>query len=265
MNIMIRIAFLGAGFYGTQRLKNDKTIQGEFERLLSKIYCSDIKVTISSRLDRMVNALDFALVYTPIDNRISFYGLKVFLTSQLGPQVVIKDICFVPENFSPRHHCLYKTYCYLVQNQKPMNPLLSPISYLPKILLNVEKAKEAIQLFIGTHDFIRFSSPEGEENTMVTIDNAYLEEKDGMLYLRFQGKNFLRYQVRFMAGSIIRYAQGKMTLEQIQRLLEGKDPSYPRYKAEPQGLFLEHIEYEDFKEPENFHFFAGVSFSKRNK
>lgn len=243
MKIMIRMSFLGRNFYGTQRLKKDRTIQGEFERLLSKIYCQDVKVMISSRLDRFVNALDFAITYTPVDDRISFCGLSVFLTSQLSPEVVIKDIRYVDDDFSCRHHCNHKTYCYLIQNKKPMNPLLSSLSFMPKQLLDTEKAKEALNLFLGTHDFVRFSTPEGDENTTLTIDKVSLKEKDGMIYLRFQGKNFLRYQVRFMVGSVIRYAQGKMTLKQIQRLLEGFDPDYPRYKAEPQGLFLERISY----------------------
>ncbi len=260
MKIMIRISFLGRDFYGTQRLKNDRTIQGEFERLLSEIYCQEVKVLISSRLDRHVNALDFALTYTPVDERISFYGLSKFLSAHLSPEVIIKDICYVDDNFSCRHHCKCKTYCYLIQNVKPMNPLLSSLSYMPKTLLDVDKAREAIQLFQGHHNFVRFATPEGDEDTNLTIDKVSFTEKEGMLYLRFQGKNFLRYQVRFMVGSVIRCAQGKMSLDQIKRLLAGLDPDFPRYKAEPQGLYLESISYPDDIDAGKESSFPGVSF-----
>jgi len=81
-----------------------------------------------------------------------------------------------------------------------------------------------------------------------------------MLYLRFQGKNFLRYQVRFMVGSVIRCAQGKMSLDQIKRLLAGLDPDFPRYKAEPQGLYLESISYPDDIDAGKESSFPGVSF-----
>ena len=76
MKILIRISFLGTSFYGTQKQSDKKTIQGDFESLLSRVYDEKVKVTISSRLDRGVHALDFALTFDVLnDPQLSGKGI----------------------------------------------------------------------------------------------------------------------------------------------------------------------------------------------
>ena len=79
MRYFIRIAFLGNGFYGTQKQKNHRTVQGDFEEKLSQIFDENIKVIISSRLDRNVNALDFALAFDTEKDTVSPDHLKYYL------------------------------------------------------------------------------------------------------------------------------------------------------------------------------------------
>lgn len=243
MKYMIRIAFNGESFYGTQRQKKERTIQGVFEECLSSLYDTEIAVTICSRLDRGVNALDYALTFTPVDNRISISHLKYYLTRYFKPEILIKNVIEVDDSFSPRYDCSKKTYCYLIQKSSAFNPLLKNISYITKKDIDVDKIKECISLFKGTHDFRRFATPEGDENTILKIDSVSVKEKHGMIYLRFTSKAFLRYQVRFMVGAIVTYAFNKGTLDQIKELLDGKDNDFPKNKAPANGLFLEKIDY----------------------
>ena len=82
MNIFLRIAFHGADFYGTQKQKDKPTIQGLFEDLLSKIYNTPIKVTISSRLDRFVSALDFGLTFFSPNDKYTLSYLSFHRTER---------------------------------------------------------------------------------------------------------------------------------------------------------------------------------------
>ena len=54
--VLVRISFLGDKFYGTQKLKGLLTIQQLYEDALYNLTLKEIKVTISSRLDRYVSA-----------------------------------------------------------------------------------------------------------------------------------------------------------------------------------------------------------------
>ena len=107
-----------------------------------------------------------------------------------------------------------------------------------------------MSLLEGEHDFSQFATPEGDENTFLTLDKASVKDVNGMLQIRFTSKAFLRYQVRFMVGAILSYCDNKLTLFQIRRLLNGEDIKRQKLKAEAKGLYLEHISYPEIEEKE---------------
>ena len=242
MRYLVFLAFNGQNFYGTQRQKENRTIQGLFEDFLSQYYQEDIKVTIASRLDRYVNALSFALAFSFKKERKTKEDLQYVLNRMFAPEVYVTEIVEVAEDFSPRYDCTSKTYCYLIQKPGYVNPLLSSLSYIPDCHLDIERIKEALPLFQGTHEFSSFATLEGEENTLFTINSTSYSEEEGMIYLRFKGKAFLRYQVRFMVGALLSYGNHRIEKDDIIDALAGKRELI-KVKAEPQGLFLEEIEY----------------------
>lgn len=243
MKIFIRFSFFGQSYYGTQKLPKYKTIQGEFESLLSRIYASNIKVTISSRLDRGVHALDFAITFTPTNEDISIEHLEYYLKRSVSKDICIKKVCKIDDSFSPRYDCLDKQYLYIIQNTSNPNPLLNSISFTPKKVLNVSQLKETIEMFKGIHDFSSFCSKEGDENTLLEVKETSLEQNGDLIFIRFKAKAFLRYQIRFMVGSAISVCLGYMTIEEIKNSLAGKSETHIKFKAEPQGLILEKINY----------------------
>lgn len=253
MTFFVRFSFFGETFYGTQKQKDKPTIQGLFEDLLSKLYNTPIKVTISSRLDRFVNSLDFAISYvSPDESKISLDRVRYYLKRMLPKDVVLKDVRVVKDDFSARYSCSYKRYLYIIQNQKEKNPLFNRISYVPKKPIDRKKIDEILSLYEGTHDFRFFATPEEGDKTVLTLSKAYSEERDGFLLLRFQGQSFLRYEIRFLVGTALEYGDDKISKDTILSLLNGKEVPYIKYKAEPQGLLLERIFYPDFDAEETF-------------
>lgn len=245
MNYFVRIAFLGKKYFGTQRQKDKLTIQGVFEEVLSKVFDEKILIKISSRLDKGVNALDFAFTFKTETCKLKPDYLKYYLSRTFQSDVFIKDVRIVNENFSARYDCLYKQYIYLIQDGAEFNPLLSEITYIPKRKLDFDKLYEIINLFNGTHEFKYFSSPEGDENTRLTMDCVEAKKQNNLIMISFKAKSFLRYQIRFMVGTAMLYEKGKISIDTIKNLLSGKNEKFPRLKAEPQGLFLQQIKYEE--------------------
>lgn len=260
MKYLIRFAFKGSNFYGTQRLKNFRTVQGEFEKALSYLYNAPIQVTIASRLDRGVNALDFAITFTSVNNNIKINNLKHYLSDCFKNEIYITNIQSVDNSFSPRYSCLYKTYCYVIQNSEIKNPLLNDISYQTNKKIDLDLAKKVISTFEGEHDFKYFASLEDHENTLLTVIKTDVKEENNVLYILFTAKAFLRYQVRFMVGALLSVNKNKGTIEDIQELLKGNKVKFPRTKAEPQGLYLKKIYYPTLEENELFSF-PNVSFN----
>lgn len=242
MNILINCSFLGEHFYGTQKQSEKITVQGVIEEKLSTLFSTNIKTTTCSRLDRGVNALDFYLSFK-IDKEVNLSHLRYFLNRSLGPDIFFKDIKEVPDSFSPRYSAHSKTYLYLIQNSDIKNPLLANITYIPPQKLDKKLLKECGKLFVGVHDFKYLSKPlDKEENTVMTIDSFSIDEDD-LLKIRFKGSAFLRYQIRFMVGTMLRYSKKKISKEEVEKLLRGEKIQMSPLKAEPQGLLLEKVEY----------------------
>ena len=255
MKRFLRFAFLGESFHGTQKQPHDQTIQGLFEELLSRIYGQDVKVTIASRLDRGVHALDFAITFDLPNDSISDDHLFYYLKRSLGKDVFLKEMRKADDSFSPRYDCLDKQYLYLIQEKK--NPLLNPLSYSPKYPLDIEKLVNTLSLMKGKHDFRYFSTPEDDDNTILEMKDVSVVEEDGLIKIRFVSKSFLRYQVRFMVGSGISVAIDRLDIHDVMDALEMKKELPIKYKAEPQGLFLEKINYPDIKDDNPIEFILG--------
>ena len=244
MKILIRCAFSGENFHGTQKQPDKRTVQGEFENALSQIHSRPIKSVISSRLDSGVNALDFALSYETERPSFDLDHLHYYLRRTLPKDIFIRSVSEADEDFSARFSCRGKTYLYQIQNGKERNPLLNTFTYSPIASLDENKLEAAGSLFVGLHDFRQFATPEKkDENTILTIDSFDMKEVGEILQIRFHGKSFLRYQVRFLVGSMIQHANGILSLTQIERLLAGESFRFRKLKAEPQGLTLEKLDY----------------------
>ena len=245
MNVLLRFSFLGENFHGTQKQPNCRTVQGEFEAKLSVIYDVPVKTVLSSRLDRGVSALDCALSFH-VEKRLDLDRLKYFLRRSLDKDIFLRSVQEVPETFSARFDCKKKTYLYRIQNERERNPLYNRFSFSPVRPLDEAKLEEGGRLFVGTHDFRFFATPEkDDENTILTLDSFSLSKEGPFLALRFQGASFLRYQVRFLVGSLFLLSQGRIDERTIRSLLRGEEVPFRKLKAPGEGLTLERLEYDE--------------------
>ena len=71
MRILVNISYDGLYFIGSQKQPEGRTIQGEFEKLLSNLFNEEIKVIICSRLDAKVSARNFAFAFDT-ENKSSY-------------------------------------------------------------------------------------------------------------------------------------------------------------------------------------------------
>lgn len=242
----MHIAFDGLCFHGTQKQKDKKTVQGELEKLLSKIYDSPISLECCSRLDGDVSAIDFVCAFKPLDNRIDKDKLKNVVSGPFNGILKIKSIEEVDNSFSPRYATHSKTYMYLMDLNG--EPFLQSHCYQPSDKFDLGKYKEALILFLGTHNFELFSSKDDrksdDETFISAIESIEIKERDGILFTFIKGPCFHRYQIRFMIGAALDYVYGKGTLESIQDRLNGIGSNdKPRFKVPGKGLVLYKVEY----------------------
>lgn len=243
MRFLMDFSYSGAGFNGYQKQPSKRTIQGEIEKVLTSINGGkNIIIYSSGRTDAKVNALH-QMAHFDFDKEITAYKLKGALNSYLPDDIYINELKEVSNDFHARYMVKSKTYEYKI-NTGVFNPLLRTHVYQYCKPLNISKMEKALQYFIGSHDFTTFTCAEDKrEDKVRTINNALINNKEGIITITFEGKGFLKYQVRNMVGTLIKIGEEKINPNVIPSLLEKKDRRCASLCAPAEGLTLISVSY----------------------
>ena len=241
----LKIGYIGTNFHGFQRQPNLRTVEEELIYHLRKLnYIDDLKKSrfrIAGRTDAGVHSLG---------NVISFQSEKEVrvneINNSLPDDIQILAKAPVRYAFKPRY-ALMRQYRYLLFHD-----------------LNMDKLNEVAELFKGTHNFTNFTK-RFQKTTTRTIDdikinkvalNDYskrefpnLHDIVSPIFIDIYGESFLWNMVRKMMRVFVDVALDKMTLEDVEKLLNPpKDSLRASIKVmEPDYLILMDIKYDGIK------------------
>ena len=240
MRYRISVAYNGSKFYGFQRLKGKRTVQGELESALTKINKQKLEVKGAGRTDRGVHALDQG-VHFDLDVKVPPKRLKNAINSIVKPDILVNDVVIVDDDFHARFNVVKKTYTYVI-NLGEFDTIKDDFLYNYNRDLNISAMKRASKVFLGPHSFECFTSGERESYDSI-IYKIKIKKKKNLLYLTFEGKSFYRYMVRNMVGSLVTVGEGKLNSSDISAYLTGEKKNI-RYTTVPaNGLYLVKIDY----------------------
>ncbi len=244
MKFLIKFSYDGTNYSGFQNQTGLDTIQGRMEEALQKINNGKkTNLVATGRTDKKVHALA-QYAHAGIEVNITEKKLKRALNSNLPPDIHVIDTKIVEENFHARYDVKEKIYEYRL-NMGEYNPLERNYVFQYNHELDIQKIKEAMTYFKGTHDFRAFVTENKEkENCVRTITKADVEQKGEELIFHFQGTGFLRYQVRNMVGLLIRVGEKKIEPSKVKEILESKDRTKSGKTAPAEGLYLVEVLYE---------------------
>lgn len=244
MRFLIKFSYDGTNYSGFQTQPGLNTIQEKLEEALAIINNGQkTNIVATGRTDKGVHAL-CQYAHADIDVDITEYKLKRAMNSNLPDDIHVIETHIVPNDFHARYFVKNKEYKYYI-NLGEYNPLERNYVFQYNYILNVDKMKDAIQVFLGTHDFRAFVTESKEkENCVRTINYVNVEQENNKLIITFRGDGFLRYQVRNMVGILIRVGENKISTEDVERILMSKDRTTTGKTAPPEGLYLTNVSYE---------------------
>jgi len=237
-NYLLRLAFIGTNFHGWQVQPNLRTVQGELQRALGKIFSQEVKVTGCCRTDAGVHALDYVANFK-VERVFPEDKLLKALNGILPKDIGVCEVKKVSEEFNARYSVKGKIYLYKIWNSEVRNPFLYPFSWQVKKKINVDYLEEILKKFEGVHDFQAFAKIEGEKNTVINLEKVSLRVEGHLIEIRLKASHFLRYMVRRMVGTAVKVVLGVYEDEILEELLQGKGKA--PYTAPPQGLHLERV------------------------
>ena len=240
MRYFMRFSYNGSKFNGFQKQVDKRTVQGDLESVLSKIFNENIRVVASGRTDAGVHAYNQCLHFDS-SKEVDFDKLKFSLNSLLH-NIYVKELYSVPEDFHARYDCTKKEYIYKI-NVGEFDPIYEEYIYQYNKSLDIEKMKDACMYLIGEHDFRSFTSLDYEKNCVRTIYSIDISIENDIIYIDFVGNGFLKYMVRNLVGLLIEVGSNNRNVEDVKKILDSMDRKEAGICAPSMGLYLANVYY----------------------
>lgn len=221
-NYKIIVQYDGTKYNGWQRQKNTKnTIQEKFESVLSLMCGKNVEIFASGRTDAGVHA-QAQVANFKCETDKTCAEIMDYLNHYLPSNILVTGIEEVPERFHSRLNAVSKTYEYTIATKKP-DVFIRKYVYCADKIPDIEKMKNASQLFLGTHDFLGFSSVgKTKKSTVRTVNFMDIEETDGLIKIRINANGFLYNMVRIISGTLFDIGTGKLSASDIENIFNAK-------------------------------------------
>lgn len=271
MAMLLRLAYDGTDFHGYARQLGTtadsrpvRTVQGELEAVLGRLYKTPIHTRAASRTDAGVHARGQIVAFDP-PFEIPARGLLLGLASNLPGDMIasaawlVDDAQVGGEPLHPRFHNLGKHYQYRIRTTALRDPLCARYEWHLPRALDVDRMREAAAALIGEHDFAGFRAADCQAKTTVrrlrsveltvrtladidplAADGGRIDLADAvaLIDIDVRGDAFLKNMIRIIAGTLVGAGRGTFGVERIEELLRSGDRTRAGQTAPAQGLTL---------------------------
>ncbi|MFO7565754.1 MAG: tRNA pseudouridine(38-40) synthase TruA [Enhygromyxa sp.] len=260
---LLRLAYDGTEFHGFARQVGPgapvRTVQGELEAALAKLYKQELRTRGASRTDAGVHARGQVVGFDP-PFVIPPRGLLLGLAAGL-PRDLIATAAWVLDEpgLDPRFANLGKHYRYRIRITSLRDPLSERYEWHLPRPVEVEAMRAAAPRLVGEHDFAGFRAADCQAKTTVrrirsieirtqtlaeldslSADPGRIDAADAIAVIEIdvRGDAFLKNMVRVIAGTLVAIGRGQFGPERIDEVLRSGDRSRAGSTAPAQGLTL---------------------------
>ena len=255
-NILLTISYDGTDFCGWQRqaaskdVREMRTVQGEVERALHKLFSEKIDLHGSGRTDSGVHArAQAANFFCPVES-IPAQNIPRALNNFLPRDVRINSACEAHENFSARFSATSRVYRYFILPCEI--PCAASARFVWQIKKNpeIETLQKMASILKGEIDFATFAaSGDKSISTFRYVENAkffFQEDLFGqrLLVFEIEANAFLWKMVRSLVGTLIEFERDGGGAEKFKTALSSRQRKNAGHTAPPNGLFLWQVKFD---------------------
>lgn len=236
------------------------TIQADLNLSLQQILDGKVTTRAASRTDKGVHAFGQVIKISAEDSS----SLDVArLNAVLPPHIRCLALSPCGGDFIPSVDQCSKEYRYLFTNIPSASGQDQRYIAQTPFTLNIDDIRTCVGMLKGRNDFRNFWSIGGITNTTVRVihecDLNLINPDElfrGSLFdagnvrscwqFRIVGSGFLKHMVRHLVGALWMVGNGRLTVNNFSQLLQGEQKkARPWKKADPRGLYLMKVSYED--------------------
>jgi tRNA pseudouridine38-40 synthase len=241
MRYFIELAYNGTNYHGWQSQPNAPSVQEILEKGLSLLLKMPIEIVGAGRTDAGVHAKQMYAHFDYPEVLVApFWVTK--LNSYLPKSIVIYNIIAVSDEAHARFDATSRTYEYHIHKYK--DAFIDGGSWLYSQPLNLNLMNKATNLLLNHTDFECFSKAHTDVFTFnCKITQAHWQQNGNQLVFTITADRFLRNMVRAIVGTFINIGLEKITIEDLQKILDSKDRSKAGFSVPAHGLYLTQITY----------------------
>ena len=244
MKIRLLLSYKGTNFFGWQKQSSQRTVQGEIEKILLRLFKRKISLVGSGRTDAGVHALGQS-AHFELEKDLKNIDLKKALNSLFPFDISVLDCWKAPVDFHARFSAKKKTYNYFIFTGDSPPVLFRDLVWWNKGDLDLEKLNKISEEIVGTKDFKSFQSSGSDvKNTVRTIyESRWIKVSNSLYCYKITGSGFLKQMVRNLVGTytgLLKEKRANQKLKQILRALDRREALSP---APSEGLYLKRVFY----------------------
>jgi tRNA pseudouridine38-40 synthase len=230
--------------------ENDRSIQGELERVIGTLEDAPVKVVGSGRTDAGVHA-EGQVANVKLNRPWTPEKLRSAINGNLWRDIRIMKAEKAPNDFHARFSAKGKTYVYRIINAPVMSPFWRRFALHESRPLDIARMNEAARFLLGEHDWTAFSSAVSDtENKVRNVTDCKFESTwdnragSNLIEFHIRANGFLRYMVRSIVGTLLEVGRGEKDSDTIQTAVVSGDRSLAGKTAGAQGLTLVKVDYD---------------------
>jgi tRNA pseudouridine38-40 synthase len=244
--VQLVLHYDGSAFAGWQRQPKERTVQGELERVLTRLTGAHVAALGAGRTDAGVHARGQA-VGVRVPERWSAAALRRALNALLPQDIWVAAAHEMRPEFHARYSALARRYTYYVgTDEESRSPFRRRTEWAWSRPLDRAALDRAAAPIIGEHRFIAFAvrgtAPPTDSHRCV-IHTARWRDRPGGLVFEIEANRFLHHMVRFLVGTMVDIAAGRRTVDTMEQLLGADTNDGVSVPAPPHGLFLDAVTY----------------------
>lgn len=242
----LRLAWDGTAYVGWQVQPNGPSIQAVCEAALAELLGGErVRLRAAGRTDAGVHALE-QVVGLRCRTRRDADALVRGLNALLPTDITCLSAERAPDDFEPRAWVERKTYRYRILARQAHCPFRARYTWHRRSELDIVAMREGASQLEGQHDFSSFRAQGcSAAHPNRRIESAQVFANEDEIWMEFRGNAFLRHQVRIMAGTLVDVGQGRMSPDDIRRVIESRDRIAAGATAPARGLVLVSVELAD--------------------
>lgn len=243
-NYALGVEYDGTSYHGFQRQAEAQTVQGVLESALSSIAAEPITVVAAGRTDRGVHATQQVVSFkTAVDRPDRAWVVGV--NSMLPGTININWVRKVNAAFSARFSALWRRYSYVYGQNAEYAVFLRDFVNWSDSLLDAERMKRALDLFLGEQDFSCLRAASCSSRTPFRhVYHLDVIKTERFVIIDVAANAFLLHMVRNLAAVLHEVGINKLNLADVKTLIDSRDRNLGPPTAHASGLYLTAVGYE---------------------